>query len=557
MKKIKSLALASKLVPYISKYLKYFYISSIFMLLSSVALLPIPLIIQYILNNVIPKYELSILPILLISIIILYIVKSISTTLSRYYFSLFDQKSLLNIRKSLIQKVLHLPMEYFDNADTGYIMARIDEANKIGSFFSVTMSNIVIGALETIFTIVMMFTVNIYLTLLVFVFIPFLIWISTAASKSIRNTSKRLLEQNALVSKDMQRVISGVSLIKTVGSEDREVKSIHNQMAKASQTSIKQSLRMNISTEGLAFVNNALSVAVLGLATWLITKRFFTVGTYVAYTSYVSRLTSNINLLGTTGYSMQSAYSALERVIELEMLTTEDDSQRTVHIDKIKGNIMFDHVSFCYNGSAHPVLNGMAFNIKQGSHIVIMGPNGAGKSTIFKLILALYKPQKGVIKIDGIDLNLIHLSDIRNRIGLIGQMSIMFNDTLRNNLCYAAADVSEEFFNQVMKETHVDKIADNLPYGYDTPIGEHGVRLSGGQIQRIAIARTLLCKPDVLLLDEPTKFLDVEAKKELLSLIKQRFKDKTCIMVTHNKDDIAGWEEVWEIRDGNVITTNY
>ncbi|OXT05815.1 hypothetical protein CE561_12420 [Thermoanaerobacterium thermosaccharolyticum] len=557
MKKIKSLVLASKLVLYISKYLKYFYISSIFMLLSSVALLPIPLIIQYILNNVIPKNELSILPILLISIIILYIVKSISTTLSRYYFSLFDQKSLLNIRKSLIQKVLHLPMEYFDNADTGYIMARIDEANKIGSFFSVTMSNIVIGALETIFTIVMMFTVNIYLTLLVFVFIPFLIWVSTAASKSIRNTSKRLLEQNALVSKDMQRVISGVSLIKTVGSEDREVKSIHNQMAKASQTSIKQSLRMNISTEGLAFVNNVLSVAVLGLATWLITKRFFTVGTYVAYTSYVSRLTSNINLLGTTGYSLQSTYSALERVVELEMLATEDDSQRTVHIDKIKGNIIFDHVSFCYNGSARPVLNGMTFNIKQGSHIVIMGPNGVGKSTIFKLILALYKPQKGVIKIDGIDLNLIHLNDIRNRIGLIGQMSIMFNDTLRNNLCYAAADVSEEFFNQVMEETHVNKIADNLPYGYDTPIGEHGVRLSGGQIQRIAIARTLLCKPDVLLLDEPTKFLDLEARKELLSLIKQRFKDKTCIMVTHNKEDIIGWEKVWEIRDGNIITTNY
>jgi subfamily B ATP-binding cassette protein MsbA len=238
------------------------------------------------------------------------------------------------------------------------------------------------------------------------------------------------------------------------------------------------------------------------------------------------------------GFSLQPALVSLHRVNELFSQISEDaDPKRVLSLTRIKGKIQFDDVIFSYN--TEPVLHNISIKFNEGEKIALVGPTGSGKSTTVKLILGFYNPTKGDIYIDGNNIRLIKLSSLRDRISIISQNIFLFNDTIRNNILYSRYKSTEDELLYAANMSGVESFLDDLPEGLETVVGEKGIRLSGGQKQMISIARAILKKPDILILDEATSHLDGLREAFLQKVILEDFKDKTCIIISHRLSSIS------------------
>jgi len=252
-------------------------------------------------------------------------------------------------------------------------------------------------------------------------------------------------------------------------------------------------------------------------------------------------------MLASVGLSFQPAFTALQRVSELMDLEREAKDSG-IKLSKFQGEIEFRGVSFSYDSK--PALREVSFKISPGEKVLISGPNGSGKSTLVKLILGLYRVSEGEILIDGYRAQDISLSSLRNRISIVSQNTFLFNDTIWNNILYSRPEASEEEVEKVAKLSGVEEFASKLEGGYQTVVGETGKRLSGGEKQKIAIARALLKDSDVLILDEATTHLDKESEKRIEELISHDFRQKTCLVISHQRQDIEEFDKVIELEEG-------
>jgi len=252
-------------------------------------------------------------------------------------------------------------------------------------------------------------------------------------------------------------------------------------------------------------------------------------------------------MLASVGLSFQPAFTALQRVSEL--MDLEKEAKDTgIRLNRLQGEIEFRRVTFSYDSK--PALREVSFKINPGEKVLISGPNGSGKSTLVKLVLGLYRVSEGEILIDGHRVQDISLSSLRDRISIVSQNTFLFNDTIWNNILYSRPEASEEEVEKVAKLSGVEEFASKLEGGYQTVVGETGKRLSGGEKQKIAIARALLKDSDVLILDEATTHLDKESEKRIEELISHDFRQKTCLVISHQRQDIEEFDKVIELEEG-------
>ena len=537
--------------PYLRGHRLRLVTGALLMVVVSLVNLPVPYLMKVLIDDVFPRKDFSLLHILTLIILGLYASKFVLSFMMSYLFSILNQDIQLNIRKDLFHRLLRLPLSFYSNQQSGYLMARLHEAQGINAFFSASLVGLAVSIIEFILTMAVLFHLNWELTCIALLVLPFYFIIVRLTSHGLRTSSRDFMEKGAQLSKSVQESFSGINVIKTFRGEERETGKIQKSLAGYFRTGVLQSILLSLSTESIFLVGALGTTAILWYSGIEIMHGQFTIGAYVAFAGYLTRLYIPTHRFASVGIILQPAIVALSRISEFFTAVAEDSTRRTIGVPRLKGDIRFENVSFAYEEN-NEVLSGVDLHILPGMKLALIGPSGGGKTTLVSLILQLYTPSRGTIYLDGTDASAIRLQDIREKIGIVSQDVFLFNDTIGNNIRYGRPDASEEEVQAVSKLVYAHDFIEELPAGYDTLVGERGVRLSAGQRQRISIARAILYDPDVLIFDEATASLDALSEKVVREFIFGRSKSKTIIMIAHKFSTISSADQVIVLENGVI-----
>jgi len=545
------LASVKGLFPYIKPHWKRALIGSLFMIVLSLLALPSPYLMKLIFDKVLVDKNIELLNLIIISLIGFQLTRVIFSILTDYHFNLFSQEIMVRIKKDLFYRILRLPLSFFDKNQTGYILSRIGEVEGLNIFFSSALTSIVITLFEFVFCLSILFYLNWKLTLISLIILPIYYIATKSYSRGIRKLSRETYEMGAEISRQIQDSLSGVDVIKYFTAEKRETDKIHNYLDEFKEISIRRNIIFTFSSELLALLGAFGGFVVLWYSGLDIIKGSFTVGSYIAFSAYIGKLYGPTQMFASLGLSFQPAAVALDRVSELMELAGEEESETGIRIKYINREIEFKNVFFSYG--TKQVLSDINFRIKKGDKVILAGPNGSGKSTIIKLILGLYRVKKGLILIDSQDINKISKFSLRERISVVSKNTFLFNDTIRNNILYSKPEATGKEIEEAAALAGALDFIKRYEAEFDTEVGEKGIRLSGGEKQKISIARAILKDSDVMIFDEATAHLDRQSEEKIIKLIEDVFQDKICIVVSHKMRWNCRFDKIYLLENGEHI----
>ncbi len=540
------LADLKRLLPYARRRWKTILVGFILLIITALIPLPIPYLTMMVIDDVLLGDQDARLFVLLILIMVgLHIGEMIFSSITDYLFAVINQTVLADIQKDLFSRILRLPFSFFNESQTGYLLSRMGEVSALSTIFSNALIMQLIGFVQFIFILVMLFYLNWQLTLVALLTLPILFVVLKYSSRGILPVSEELMESAAEISSHMEESFSGIEVIKSFGTEARASEGLTQKLNIFVRKGILESMIFTIFSQGTTLIFALSLLLILVVSGFQIMAGVFTIGGYLAFVGYVGMLYAPIASIASFGMTLQPILVALSRVLEFFKLTSEHEGRGDETLNYISGKIEFNGVSFSYDGNKKAVDN-VTFAIRPGEKVAIVGPNGAGKSTLIQLLLGLQLPQEGSILIDGQDITKVKLSSLRERIGIISQNIFLFNDTVKNNIVYSDPDISDQEIEQVIKNLGITDFIKNLPQGLNTVIGERGVKLSGGEKQLLAFIRTTLKKPPILVLDEATSAIDQTTEKKIEEIIKSQYQQNAVIIIAHKS-------ELIKIADKRVI----
>lgn len=543
-----------RIVLYLVLHKKKLVIGSICLVVLSLLSLPTPYLLKVVIDRVLPGRDMRLLNLIILALVGIQVARLGISFLSNYYFGIFNQEVLTRIKKDLYHRLLRLPLSFFEQHQSGYLLSRVNEVEGLSLFFSNTTVRLALSVLEFVFSLVILFALNWKLTLIALGILPLLYLATKHYSGTIRRLSREVMEKGAVISSRVQETLSGVDVVKVFSAEERETSRLHGLLDELKQINIQRTVRSTLSSELLGLVGALGGYVILWYSGWDIIRGSFTLGSYIAFSGYLARLYGPTQMLASAGLIFQPAFSALERYRELMEAAGEERKEAGKRVERLKGEIEFKDVYFSYDGQK-PVFEGLNLRINSGEKVLIIGPNGSGKSTLMKLILGLYRAQSGKIMIDGINIEELSLASLRERISVVSQNVFLFNDTVWNNILYSRPEATETEVRQVVELSGAEEVIEKLEEGYNTVVGEMGKKLSGGERQKIALARALLKEADILIFDEATAHLDKESEVTIEGLVRDNFKAKTCLIISHKKWGIVGMDRVIELDKGRVISS--
>lgn len=470
------------------------------------------------------------------------------------YFVRFQQQVILGVQGHLFHRLLRLPKAFFDSNRTGYLMSRvIGDVFELQAFFSLNLVNILTRTLQLIGALGFLLYLNWRLTLLSLIVLPLFIVITRVFGGRLRHLNRAALEKSALVSQDLEETLSATALIKAFAAEDRETEKITLRLRQAFDASFKRT------TVGALFglLSGAINAVGMGGVLWYgasqVLSQHLTIGELLAFSVYLGLLLQPAQFLAGLNVTLQQAFAALDRVLELLNLMPEDDHDETkIRVGMIEGKVTFEHVSFSYDGE-HPALDDVSFAAGPRQLVAIVGRSGAGKSTLVNLIIALYQSGAGRISFDDIPAGQLNRQSLRERIGIVSQEIFLFDDTIRNNIRYGRPGMSDAEVLTASIAAEADEFISALPDGYETRVGEKGVKLSVGQKQRISIARAILKDPDILIFDEATSALDPLTERTVQRLLKDLSRRKTVFVIAHRLSTVLLSDAILVLQKGRIV----
>ena len=515
------------LFPYIRK-VKNNFLQLIFIILVSAILVLIP---PYLLKILLDKgvYNKDVKLIVVLSIILVFIY--LCNFFLRYFIgSILTRTSsnlIAEIKKDLFSKVFELPLKYFDDKQNGYIMERIKEIDSINNLFSPMFTQFFISCLSFFGAVSVVACMGWELLVCALLFVPMFWKLTNYASKKLKSTSVALLEANAKASGKMQENLGGIAEVKSLSMEYLKIREIKNEISEVALCNIARGKALTLGSEGVQALTNISSVIVMLVAGLMIIGNKVSIGDYIAVSQYALIIFNPVQLLSNYNIIIQPALVSLKRIKDIFDESSEKSSG--AELNKEISSIKFERVTFAYSDHKN-ILNELSFEIEEGDKVAIVGANGSGKSTITKLILGLYDQYEGMILINGIDLRELSKRSVREKMGIVSQNIFLFAGTLKENILLSNSTLSDSEISKCLMDSGW------LNVDLEWRIEEGGKNLSGGQKQKIAIARMLAKKADVLIFDEATANLDVETKEVIEIAIKTVLASKTCIFISHDKD---------------------
>lgn len=544
--------LLKRFISYYKPHKKLFTMDMTAALLVSVIGVVYPMITRTMLNTLIPDRNYRMIVIFGLTLLGLYFVKMLLNYFIQYEGHMMGVYMQAQMRTDMFAHLETLPYSFYDTHETGKIMSRMtNDLFEVSELAHHGPENIIISVLSIVISFVYLSTINIWLTLIVFACVPFLIVISYSLRQKMRKAFRDTRSAVAEINASMESSISGIRVTKAFTNAEKEKEKFeigNGKFQKARQAAYSAMGRFH---SGNTFVTDVFNVVVLIAGGLFLYDGRIQFGDYSAFIVSVNMFIGPVMTLINFMEQFENGVTGFERFSEIMDAKPETDRPDAKDAGKLEGHIEFRDVSYAYDEDKN-VLRHVNLNIEKGKTFALVGPSGGGKTTICHLIPHFYDVMSGEILLDGQEINSLTLESVRRNIGIVQQDIYLFNDSMKENIRYGKLDATDEEIILAAKRANIHDYIMTLPNGYDTNIGERGVRLSGGQKQRLSIARVFLKNPPILILDEATSALDNTTEILIQQALDELCKGRTTLVVAHRLSTIKNADEIAVVSDGRI-----
>lgn len=498
--------------------------------------------------------EISALIFICAIVVLLFFLKNLFGYLAAFFITFLRNGVLRDLRDAIYDKILELPVSYFSEKRKGDTISRITaDVNEVQNSFLSILELIVREPLTIIFTIIAMLLMSAKLTLFVFVFLPISGFIISIIGKKLKRQSDQAQQENGYFLSLVEETLSSLKIVKGFTAEDK-----FRARFRESTHRLKRILDSLINRQNLASpTSEFLGIFVIVIILWfggnmVLVDETLAPATFIAFLGLAYNILTPAKQISKATYSVRKGDAAAERIFSvLEAETNIKDHPDAIEKTTFEKEVLIENVSFRYEDEN--VLHNFSMRVPKGSTVALVGQSGSGKSTIANLVTRFYDVNEGAIKIDGQDIRKITKRSLRNLLGLVTQDSILFNDTIRNNVGMGKDNASEEQIIEALKVANAWEFVKDLPAGLDTNIGDSGNKLSGGQKQRLSIARAVLKNPPIMILDEATSALDTESERLVQKALENMMKNRTSIVIAHRLSTIQNADKIIVMQRGQIV----
>lgn len=522
----------------------------------------IPMLIKYVVDDVIQNPSLNHdekihkLFLMMGVMLVVFVVLRPPIEYYRQYFAQWtSSKILYDIRDKMYTHIQKLSFKYYANTRAGEIISRvINDVEQTKTFVITGLMNLWLDMATIIIAIAIMFTMNVKLTIVSILLFPLYAFSIKYFFGNLRKLTRSRSQALAEVQSYLHERVQGMPVIKSFAIEEHE----QGQFRKVNKNFLNKALEhTSWNAKAFSAVNTITDIApllVIGYSAYLVIEGSLTLGTMVAFFAYIDKLYNPLRRLVNSSTTLTQSFASMDRVFEfLDVKYDIVDSPDAKELRHVGGDVLFDHVHFTYNESEEMILKDIHLDVKKGETIALVGMSGGGKSTFVSLIPRFYDVTEGKILLDGVDIRRYKVQSLRDKIGVVFQDNILFSESVKENILLGKPGASDEEVFQAARAANAHEFIMNLANGYDTKVGERGVKLSGGQKQRVAIARVFLKNPPILLLDEATSALDLESEHLIQEALEDLAKDRTTFIVAHRLSTITHANRIVLIEHGEIV----
>lgn len=546
-----------KFFSYYKPYMGLFLADMFFAFLAASVTLVLPIIVRYITGTVIYYEKAKSLDMIFkftIVMVVLILISTFSNFFITYYGHMMGAKMEFNMRKEIFAHYQKLSFSFYDNEKVGQLMSRItNDLFEISELFHHGPEDIIISLIKFTGSFIILMFINVRLALVACAIIPVMFLYALILNKKMKKAFKRNRVKLAEINSQIEDNLSGIRVVKSFANEDIEEEKfdVGNQGFLSSK---RNSYRyMGTYHSGLSAFTNMITVIVIAAGAVFITKGMVNIADLITFLLYINNFIEPVNKLINFTEQFQNGITGYERFLEILAINpdiTDDDAK--YEPDTLKGVIEFEDVSFRYEEGLEDVLRNVNLKVSEGEYVALVGFSGAGKTTLCSLIPRFYDVSSGSIKIDGMDIRNIRLKNLRNNIGIVQQEVYLFAGTVYENILYGKPEATREEVIEAAKCANAHGFIMELPDGYDTYIGQRGVKLSGGQKQRLSIARVFLKNPPILIFDEATSALDNESEKVVQESLEKLAKNRTTFVIAHRLSTIRNAEKIIVLTENGI-----
>lgn len=546
-----------KMFSYYKPYKGIFFADMFFATLSAAVALTIPLVVRYVTSTLIYKTTAEIvhqIVFIAIGLLLLLAVDCYSRFFIGNYGHVMGAKMEYDMRAELFAHLQKLSFSFYDDAKVGQLMSRVtSDLFDITELLHHGPENIILSLLKIAGALIILLNINGWLALAAFIVLPFMFWFALVLNKRMRAAFKSNRVKIAAINEQIEDNLSGIRVVKSFANED-----IENEKFKIGNDGFLAAKKnsyhfMGIFQSGVGVFSTLIQVNVIIAGAILIAYSKINISDLITFLLYINVFTDPIRTLVDFTEQFQNGYTGFERFREIMDIEPDiKDSENAVELKNVKGKIEFQNVSFKYNDGAEGVLNNINLTVPAGAYMALVGSSGTGKTTLCSLIPRFYDVTEGTIRIDGQDIRDVTLSSLRNHIGMVQQDVYLFAGTIFENIAYGKPGAGREEVIEAAKNANAHEFIMSFPDGYDTDIGQRGIKLSGGQKQRLSIARVFLKNPPILIFDEATSALDNESEKVVQESLEKLAKNRTTFVIAHRLTTIQNAEKILVLTEEGI-----
>ncbi len=546
-----------RMAGYYKPYLGTFLLDMFFAFLASIIALVIPLTVRYITSNVsMMEPEEAVHEIIIIGSVLLALV--VVQFISNYYITnighVMGAKMEYDMRAEIFSHYQKLSFSFYDEQKVGQLMSRVtSDLFDISELLHHGPENIAISFIKIIGAFIILSNISGYLTVAAFILVPIMFVYAFILNRKMKKAFRRNRIKIAEINTQIEDNLSGIRVVKSFANEDIEREKFKEGNSGFLSAKRNSYFFMGFYNSGMTAFTMLINVVVIISGGILMAKGLVNVSDFVAFLLYINIFTDPIRTLIDFTEQFQNGYSGFERFLEiLDVEPDIQDKKDAIELKDVKGHIVFNDVSFKYNDSAHRVLKHINLDVEAGSYVALVGSSGGGKTTLCSLIPRFYEVTGGAITIDGKDIRDVTLKSLRNNIGIVQQDVYLFAGTVLENIRYGKPDASREEIIEAAKRANAHEFIESLPQGYDTDIGQRGVKLSGGQKQRLSIARVFLKNPPILIFDEATSALDNESENIVKDSLEKLAHNRTTFVIAHRLSTIKNAQDILVLTENGI-----
>jgi ATP-binding cassette, subfamily B, putative efflux pump len=526
----------------------------VLMLISRLAGLVLPASSKYLIDEVVTGKRTDLLLPIALAAGAATLVQAVTSFALSQILGVAAQRAITDMRKRVQARVMHLPVRYFDSTQTGILVSRImSDAEGIRNLVGTGLVQLVGGLVTAVMGIAVLFWLNWHLTVITILVLLTFGGGMAYAFRTLRPLFRERGKINAEVSGRLTEALGGIRVVKSYTAEKREEIVFTKGAHRLFRNIAKSMTGVSATTAGSTVIVGIIGILMIWLGGRAILAGEMTLGDLIMYIFFIGLVAAPLVSIASIGTQITEAFAGLDRIREiLDMPTEVEEDAKRASVDRLTGDVAFDNVWFEYT-EGQPVLRGVSFSARAGTTTALVGSSGSGKSTLISLVMAFNRPTKGRVLVDGHDLADLRLMDYREQLASVLQENFLFDGTITENVGYARPGSTIDEIKDACRIAHCDEFISQFPNGYDTVVGERGIKLSGGQRQRVSIARAILANPRVLILDEATSSLDSESEQMIQDGLRRLRSGRTTFVIAHRLSTIRSADQILVLEAGEIV----